>query len=50
MVTLKQNGGMQTVETLAMDRYVNKKTPSNRSRQMAFQSPQGSFERHCYTK
>ena len=33
-----------------MDPYVNKKTPLKRSRQAAFQSPQGSFQRRCGTK
>ena len=42
--------GMETVETLAIEPYVNKKTPSKRSRQVAFQSPQGSFIMHCGTK
>ena len=42
--------GMETVEMLAQEPYVNKKTPSKRSRQVAFQSPQGSFQKHCGTK
>ena len=42
--------GMETVEMLAQEPYVNKKTPLKRSRQVAFQSPQGSFQKHCGTK
>ena len=42
--------GMETVETLAIEPYVNKETPSKRSRQVAFQSPQGSFQKHCGTE
>ena len=39
--------GMETVEKMAVEPNVNKKTPSKRSRRVAFQSPQGIFQKHC---